>query len=251
METFERKHNIVSILYALKEMIENHLVDEKEKAYPETDVRLRRSRIVLRKASFQAYRALKILRRLNELTHTNGHGNGKTGESGQVSLPNTWQAVVKLLDREFPLISDQVHFVERIPKSFPLIQCSQDDFQEIVYHLSKNSVQVMKERGEKNKNKLILRAQLSFSQKEEPYALITISDTGPGIPEAELPYIFHPFFTTKPNGEGNGLGLYLSKELVTQNHGRITVSSFEGCGTTFTLEFPLTAPLSNKSLTAL
>ena len=69
--------------------------------------------------------------------------------------------------------------------------------------------------------------------------MITLSDTGPGIPKDQLPYIFHPFFTTKAEGQGNGLGLYLTKELVRKNGGRITVSSFEGSGTTFTLEFPL------------
>ena len=69
--------------------------------------------------------------------------------------------------------------------------------------------------------------------------MITLSDTGPGILQEHLRRLYHPFFTTKPEGIGDGLGLYLARELVLKNKGRITASSFEGSGTTFTLEFPV------------
>ncbi len=73
--------------------------------------------------------------------------------------------------------------------------------------------------------------------KEEPSAVITVSDTGPGIPEECLAKLFSPFYTTKPEGVGNGLGLYLTRELVLKNKGQIKVSSFPLMGTSFTLEF--------------
>lgn len=92
--------------------------------------------------------------------------------------------------------------------------------------------------ADKLAGKLILRACLAFSTQEEPLAVITVADTGPGIPEKVLRRLFQPFFTTKPEGEGNGLGLYLVKGLVERNHGRISVSSYQGLGTTFTIEFP-------------
>ena len=87
--------------------------------------------------------------------------------------------------------------------------------------------------------KLIARAQISFTTKEESFAVIQVSDTGPGIPRPLLPHLFLPFCSTKSLRKGNGLGLYLTRQLVARNGGRITASSFAGAGTTFTLEFPL------------
>ena len=87
--------------------------------------------------------------------------------------------------------------------------------------------------------KLILRAHHAFTAKEEAFAIVSFSDTGPGIAEEKLVCLFRPFFTTKLEGEGNGLGLYLIKNLVTRNSGKITAASFPDFGTTFTLEFPL------------
>ncbi|HSK13653.1 MAG TPA: ATP-binding protein, partial [Phnomibacter sp.] len=69
---------------------------------------------------------------------------------------------------------------------------------------------------------------------------IRVSDNGTGIPEAVKPKIFQPFFTTKPAGEGTGLGLSLSYDIITQVHGgRLDVGSTEGQGTTFTITLPL------------
>jgi signal transduction histidine kinase len=64
---------------------------------------------------------------------------------------------------------------------------------------------------------------------------VEITDTGRGIPEAQLERIWEPFFTTKPPGSGNGLGLAICRDLVAQCGGRIGVRSAEGAGTTFTV----------------
>lgn len=66
----------------------------------------------------------------------------------------------------------------------------------------------------------------------------TISDTGPGIPAEVLPRLFTPFFSTKPAGEGTGLGLSLSRQVVEEHGGRITVESRPGRGAAFTVELP-------------
>ncbi len=67
---------------------------------------------------------------------------------------------------------------------------------------------------------------------------VTITDTGPGIPEEALEKIFEPFFTTKNTGEGTGLGLSVSYAIVKEHKGNIRVSSTSGSGTTFTMHFP-------------
>ena len=68
---------------------------------------------------------------------------------------------------------------------------------------------------------------------------ITVSDNGTGIPSEIKEKIFQPFFTTKPTGQGTGLGLSLAYDIVTKVHGgKLTVESEQGKGTTFKIEIP-------------
>jgi signal transduction histidine kinase len=69
---------------------------------------------------------------------------------------------------------------------------------------------------------------------------ITVSDNGNGIPQKVLDKIFQPFFTTKPTGQGTGLGLSLSYDIVTKGHdGEIKVETKEGEGSAFTISLPM------------
>jgi signal transduction histidine kinase len=68
---------------------------------------------------------------------------------------------------------------------------------------------------------------------------IAISDNGNGIPKDIVDKIFQPFFTTKPTGQGTGLGLSMSYDIVTKGHGgELQVETKEGKGTTFTIISP-------------
>ena len=66
---------------------------------------------------------------------------------------------------------------------------------------------------------------------------ITIADTGCGISEEGLTKIYNPFHTTKGPDKGTGLGLYIVRQIVERNKGKISVKSKVDEGTTFTLEF--------------
>jgi signal transduction histidine kinase len=68
---------------------------------------------------------------------------------------------------------------------------------------------------------------------------VTIADTGSGISQADLPRIFDPFFTSKPVGEGTGLGLSVSYGIIQEHGGRIWVENEEGQGATFVVELPV------------
>ena len=68
---------------------------------------------------------------------------------------------------------------------------------------------------------------------------ITVSDNGTGIPHKVLDKIFQPFFTTKPTGQGTGLGLSLSYDIIKSYHGEIKVNTNEYEGTEFLIELPL------------
>jgi len=96
-------------------------------------------------------------------------------------------------------------------------------------NLMQNALDAMPEGG-----RLTLRGQGTAA-----HVCLEICDTGVGIPEDELPLIFEPLHTTKP--EGTGLGLYLVQEIVAAHDGRIAVRSVPGSGTTFTLTLPRAA----------
>ncbi len=69
---------------------------------------------------------------------------------------------------------------------------------------------------------------------------ISIKDNGPGIPDAVKDKIFQPFFTTKPTGQGTGLGLSLSYDIVKAHGGELKVETEEGKGSTFIVQLPIT-----------
>jgi signal transduction histidine kinase len=75
---------------------------------------------------------------------------------------------------------------------------------------------------------------------EEHAVIITIEDDGIGIPAADIPYLFQPFYrgSNVDSIEGTGLGLHIVRNFVTANSGRIFVTSEQNLGTIFTLEFP-------------
>ncbi|MCC6930301.1 MAG: PAS domain S-box protein [Gemmatimonadaceae bacterium] len=76
-----------------------------------------------------------------------------------------------------------------------------------------------------------------------PFALLTVSDSGSGIPPEALPHLFEPFYTTKRQGEGTGLGLATVYGIVRQAGGMVDVESTPGIGTRFRIYLPrATAP---------
>jgi signal transduction histidine kinase len=78
------------------------------------------------------------------------------------------------------------------------------------------------------------------TRKAEGTVEIIVSDNGTGIPEKTVDKIFQPFFTTKPTGEGTGLGLSLSYDIVTKGHGgTLEVETKEGEGSNFIIRLPL------------
>ncbi|CAG2532882.1 His Kinase A (phospho-acceptor) domain-containing protein [Maribacter dokdonensis] len=78
------------------------------------------------------------------------------------------------------------------------------------------------------------------SKKSDEHITISVSDNGNGIPEKVKEKIFQPFFTTKPTGQGTGLGLSMSYDIITKGHsGELLVTTQQGEGTTFKIIFPL------------
>ncbi len=81
------------------------------------------------------------------------------------------------------------------------------------------------------------------THRESDGVRVEIRDTGTGIPPDALRNLFQPFFTTKPPGEGTGLGLAVAHGIITAHGGRITVESEPGKGSCFTVHLPRVPPL--------
>ena len=69
--------------------------------------------------------------------------------------------------------------------------------------------------------------------------LVSVHDNGPGIPSRIVDKIFQPFFTTKPTGQGTGLGLSLSYDIVKAHGGELIVETKEGEGSEFIIQLPM------------
>ena len=79
---------------------------------------------------------------------------------------------------------------------------------------------------------------------------VEIVDDGPGVPSNDLPRIFNPFFTTKPPGEGRGLGLSVAYSIIAEHNGMIRVDNDPEGGAVFVVELPAGAPAAEPSLTS-
>jgi len=123
-----------------------------------------------------------------------------------------------------------------------LVKAKPGEIQQIFINLLTNAVQAMEGKG---------KLKISTEMKNGN-VLAQIIDTGPGIPKEYLSKIYDPFFTTKEQGKGTGLGLNIVHQLVLKYGGKIDVSSQEGKGTTFSLTFPAEPeqPLGSPSTTS-
>ncbi|WP_017690324.1 ATP-binding protein [Paenibacillus sp. PAMC 26794] len=108
-----------------------------------------------------------------------------------------------------------------------VINMDRDKIVQVLINLIRNAFEAMTDPGEVHMDLL----------QDGDAVLISITDTGSGIPENSLSTIFNPFYTTKE--EGTGLGLALCQKIVQDHNGKITVHSEMGVGSTFTLHLPV------------
>ena len=117
------------------------------------------------------------------------------------------------------------------------------ELNQVFLNLIVNAAQAIEEASPGEKGRITVT-----SRREGDSAVVTVHDTGCGIPQENQGRIFDPFFTTKEVGKGTGQGLSLCYSIVTQKHGgQIAVSSDPGKGTTFTVRLPLDAKKAEQA----
>jgi len=118
----------------------------------------------------------------------------------------------------------------KIYEEVPAIACYPDELNQVWTNIIHNALQAMDYKG-------ILTVAIS---QQENYAVVSITDNGMGMSAEIIEKIFTPFFTTKPAGEGSGLGLDIVQKIVDKHQGKIAVNSEVGKGSTFSVWLPIT-----------
>jgi len=118
----------------------------------------------------------------------------------------------------------------------PQIYCFPDELSQVWTNLIHNALQAMDNQG-------FLTIQTTVVDHN---IVVSITDTGNGIPDEIKERIFEPFFTTKPIGEGSGLGLDIVKKIVAKHDGKIELFSQLGTGTTFNVILPIVLEINEE-----
>jgi signal transduction histidine kinase len=147
--------------------------------------------------------------------------------SGEKVKANITEGIETVLTLYHNQIKHSVE-VKRNYEDLPPLLCYPDELNQVWTNLVHNALQAMDYQG-------TLEIDVT---KQETNVLVSITDSGSGIPPEIMPKIFKPFFTTKAAGEGSGLGLDIVKKIIEKHQGTISMNSVPG-QTTFTVSLPL------------
>ena len=172
-------------------------------------------------------RIAKIVRAMKELAHPGPR------EATAVDLARALQNALDVTAATYRYVAD----VETEFAPLPPVVCFGSDLNQVFLNLIVNAAHAMEDK-QAGRGQLGIRTSL-----DGDHAMIAISDTGSGIPEANRERIFDAFFTTKEVGRGTGQGLAISRSIVVDRHGgTLTFDSKVGVGTTFYVRIPIAGP---------
>lgn len=149
-------------------------------------------------------------------------------EFGLVSVRQIVEKAERLMKHHFSI--SNVRYSVTSPTQDPSLLCDENQIQQAFVALFVNAVEAMPDGGS-------LHVAIGNADPDGRVT-IEIQDTGVGIPEVDIDHIFEPFFSTKRNGQGVGLGLSVVYGIIERHGGKITVQSTIGKGTIFRLDFP-------------
>ncbi|WP_189342875.1 sensor histidine kinase [Ulvibacter litoralis] len=168
---------------------------------------------------FAAERASKVVFALKNSSRINN--------SDEQMLADITEGIENILT----LYNNQIKQGIEVSKSYekvPKILCYYDELNQVWTNILHNAIYAMELNG-----KLDIKVY-----KEKDWVVVSITDSGKGIPKDEINRIFDPFFSTKPTGEGTGIGLDISKRIIEKHKGKIEVESKPG-KTTFNVYLPI------------
>lgn len=164
-------------------------------------------------------RAAKIVLALKKFIRRN--------HSDQKEIANIREGIETVLTLYHNQLKHGIEIIKYYDPNVPDILCYPDELNQVWTNLLHNSLHAMNYQG-------ILKIEVT---QQEENIIVSVIDNGKGIPPEILPKIFQPYFTTKPAGEGSGLGLQIVKKIIDKHRGKIEVDSQPG-QTTFSIFLP-------------
>jgi PAS domain S-box-containing protein len=155
-------------------------------------------------------------------------------EPSAVNVAEEVATTVELIEHH--LRKGQVLVESEFAPDAPLIYADRQQLRQVLLNLLINAADAMPEGG-----RLVLRVRLEELPGEPPAVVLEVRDTGVGIPPEHLARVTDPFFTTKEEGRGTGLGLAVCKRIIEQHQGALEIHSRVGDGTAIRVTLPVRA----------
>lgn len=180
-------------------------------------------------------RCASIIRRLLDFARE------KVPVKGYFNLNRLIEDTLRLIER--PASLKDIEIATDLDPGLPEVWGDADLIKQVILNIVVNAEQAIDGRG-----RILVQSRLQARNPARPggessnMVEIAISDTGCGIPEANLQRIFDPFFTSKEVGKGTGLGLSVSYGIIKAHGGGIKVESVVGEGSTFRIQLPVASP---------
>lgn len=214
----EYSSSLIKLVYALAEHLPvaatQPLLDKYEFDYLQTDVPQ-----LVRESEEGLNRVIAIIRDLKDFSYQDDN------EYAATDLCQCIQSTLNIVNHEIKYKAS----VELMLTELPLIRCIPTQINQVIMNLLINAAQAITQHG-----------TISIKTGVSPgHVWFSVADNGKGICATDLSAIYKPFFTTKPKGEGTGLGLALSKRIIDKHHGQINVVSTVGQGSCFTVSLPV------------
>lgn len=174
-------------------------------------------------------RIARIVQAMREFSHPGT--KGKTMVDINRAIENT----LTITRNEWKYVAE---VQTELDPALPLVSCLPDEMNQVFLNIIINAAQALA--GERVENQQTSGIIKVATHKNDHWAEVRISDTGPGIPEAFLTRIFDPFFTTKEVGKGTGQGLAIARSIIVDKHqGMLWCESEGDKGSTFIIRLPL------------
>lgn len=227
--------NFVNNFSELNEELIEEIEEKPEASVNEIKELIEMIKLNSEKIKMHGSRAGKVLRSMAQ------HASWKPGERESVGINAFVGEYLTVTERrievEHPDLDLQVE--RRFDERAGSVEMVPQEIGQVLVNLFSNAMDAMIEQKTLHDGAYTPKLVVS-SHRKNGSVEVHIADNGAGIPAGGVDRIFDPFYTTKPTGQGTGLGLSLSYEIITQGHGgHLSVESHEGDGATFIMSLPI------------
>jgi len=155
------------------------------------------------------------------------------GERRRLPIKPILESTLQLLANQ--LMASRIEATLRVEPGLPDVEVNSNQIKQVFVNLINNGAQAIAETGQGGRIWVTAKRWLDG-------VAVSVTDSGPGIPDEIAGRVFEPFFTTKPEGKGTGLGLSICQGILKEHGGRLTLEAKPGAGATFIVELPGTTP---------